>query len=142
MFQPCHPKKGISTICEVAAVSRRSLVGILVCGTMAGVAGMPGAAKVEADYDSYQEYFVEKIWPVVQDFYENLLKKSPKRQRDGAIGGSFGDGVFVKLKLAAECRNVTCNMAWTGPSFMTSTTSPEFHARNRTFTVAIAPIFF
>ena len=82
---------------------------------MAGVAGMPGAAKVEADYDTYQEYFVEKIWPVVQDFYENLLTKSPKRQRDGAIGGSFGDGVFVKLKLAGECRNVSCNLTWTGP---------------------------
>ena len=63
----------------------------------------------------FREAWAESIWPTVQPTYEEMVTKRPKKQKDGAGGGHYGDKVAANPKHKGELRNMCCNMAWTHP---------------------------
>ena len=60
-----------------------------------------------------------EVWPHVEDTLKflNTEEGRPAKQEDlGAVGVHFGSKILEKANSTGECRNVTCNLPWTGPT--------------------------
>ena len=64
--------------------------------------------------ETFAEAWPKKIWPIVKNDLEDLLLQRPAKQ-DTATGTHYGKKVLDAAFEKGECRNVTCNLAWTPP---------------------------
>ena len=65
--------------------------------------------------ETFREAWTREVWPVVKPIYQELLAERPAKQ-ETATGVHYGDKVLTAAASKGEYRNVTCNLAWTGPA--------------------------
>ena len=68
---------------------------------------------------TFKQAWTQSIWPTVRPQYEELLQQRPSKQgleEEAALGGHYGKKVLTKCAEKGQCRNISCNLAWTDPT--------------------------